>query len=91
LSDECLAKKKLLFICGSMSFAETQQNKQDAEKTSQLQFVVRNILNGQDLVQRRQQNISLLKNMVKNPDNEMLIKKSFDRLLPTLDQLLSDR
>lgn len=63
----------------------------DVERYTQLHGLIRIILNTQDSPSKRQLALSQLKTFIKNSDNEILLKNSFDRILPTLEQLLVDR
>jgi hypothetical protein len=63
----------------------------DVERYAQLHGLIRIILNIQESPSKRQLALSQLKVFTKNPENETLLKNSFDRILPTLEQLLVDR
>jgi hypothetical protein len=69
----------------------TAPSADDAVRLQQIHLCIKPILNTQESGARRIQSIHALQEIVLNVENRHIINKTFDRLLPTLEQLLGDR
>jgi hypothetical protein len=64
---------------------------QERKQFNILQNFIKSLLNVHESTTNRQQAIAAIKDYIVHPENEVILEKSYEKLLPTLEQLFRDR